>query len=194
MRLFELDQQEDIEKWITLIQSKCSIAIRSMKKANKFLYHGSKIQRWHDDSKHSPTKMTGNFIYSITKERTPYAPFPNAEKLLQRSGFDALRSNSLFCSGDIETASSYGTVYAVFPVDGFNFTWSKSVSDYFNYANDHNYKSMTIDEFLSLEQFDNTDLPTALRSGHAIYIKGEFIAVQYTYKTVNYLEKLINRR
>lgn len=45
-------------------------------------------------------------------------------------GFDANRENSMFVTGDRGQASGYGhSLYIMFPVDGFTFTWSKTVKD-----------------------------------------------------------------
>lgn len=45
-------------------------------------------------------------------------------------GFTANRENSMFVTGDRSQASGYGNdLYIMFPVDGFTFTWSKTVKD-----------------------------------------------------------------
>jgi transcription antitermination factor NusG len=44
-------------------------------------------------------------------------------------GFEANRENAMFASGDRAQASKYGTLYIMFPMDGFKFTWSKTVKD-----------------------------------------------------------------
>jgi transcription antitermination factor NusG len=45
-------------------------------------------------------------------------------------GFEADRENSTFTTGDRSQASGYGySLYVLFPVDGFKFTWSKTVKD-----------------------------------------------------------------
>jgi transcription antitermination factor NusG len=44
-------------------------------------------------------------------------------------GFEANRENAMFVSGDRSQASNYGSLYIMFPVDGFKFTWSKTVKD-----------------------------------------------------------------
>jgi hypothetical protein len=40
-----------------------------------------------------------------------------------------LRSTSLFCVRSSASASNYGSVYAVFPIGDFNYSWSKLVTD-----------------------------------------------------------------
>ena len=45
-------------------------------------------------------------------------------------GFAANRENSMFVTGDRSQASGYGnSLYILFPVDGFTFTWSQTVKD-----------------------------------------------------------------
>lgn len=44
-------------------------------------------------------------------------------------GLDANRENAMFVSGDRSQASNYGSLYIMFPKDGFKFTWSKTVKD-----------------------------------------------------------------
>lgn len=44
-------------------------------------------------------------------------------------GFEANRENAMFVSGDRGQASNYGSLYIMFPMDGFKFTWSKTVKD-----------------------------------------------------------------
>lgn len=48
---------------------------------------------------------------------------------INRLGFEANRENAMFVSGDRGQASNYGSLYIMFPVDGFKFTWSKTVKD-----------------------------------------------------------------
>lgn len=43
---------------------------------------------------------------------------------LKAKGFTALRSNSIFATSDWDRAENYGTVYAIFPKNGFHYTWS----------------------------------------------------------------------
>ena len=45
-------------------------------------------------------------------------------------GFEANRENAMFVTGDRSQASGYGnSLYVMFPVDGFTFTWSRTVKD-----------------------------------------------------------------
>ena len=48
---------------------------------------------------------------------------------INKLGFEANRENAMFVSGDRGQASNYGSLYIMFPMDGFKFTWSKTVKD-----------------------------------------------------------------
>lgn len=52
------------------------------------------------------------------------------DETLLNAGFKALRSNSIFATGDIEQAEAYSTnLYGIFPINGFNMTWFKDMKD-----------------------------------------------------------------
>ena len=49
---------------------------------------------------------------------------------INKLGFTANRENAMFVTGDRSQASGYGnSLYIMFPVDGFTFTWSQTVKD-----------------------------------------------------------------
>lgn len=51
---------------------------------------------------------------------------------LKEKGFRALRSNSIFCSGDRRFVEKFGeTVYVIFPPKEFYFTWNRKIKDFF---------------------------------------------------------------
>lgn len=54
-------------------------------------------------------------------------------RILAANGFEARRDNSLFTTTDYSFAAGYGqTVFIIFPVNGFHFTWSKAYKDWYN--------------------------------------------------------------
>jgi hypothetical protein len=102
-----------------LIKSNCSKFLSMTN--NRPLYHGFK-------------HMTG-------KIRQPIIGFPKAgrssvegeydtqhmrvaDKFMAEVGFTALRSNSLFCNGNIQEAKYWGRVYKIFPMNGFTYAFS----------------------------------------------------------------------
>lgn len=52
--------------------------------------------------------------------------------LIAVAGGTANRSNSLFCTSSPNQAASYGTVYVMFPVGNFKYTWSPKYRDWTN--------------------------------------------------------------
>jgi hypothetical protein len=78
------------------------------------------------------------------------------DSVLKKSGFEALRSNSIFTTSNYDMAREYGKVYVVFPKDGFDFTWSSRYRDF--------YEDFILGLFGEplqfLDKVDGLDLPT----------------------------------
>lgn len=115
---------EQLLKAASIIKRDCSIALKSMQVTNAFVFRGIKgaqpnifVGKPRDDRR---SKDTNNDIQT------------GFDEMLSESGFKALRSNSIFCSGNYSQADNYGKVYLIFPKDGFNFTWSPMFSDLFS--------------------------------------------------------------
>lgn len=51
---------------------------------------------------------------------------------IAEKGLVANRSNSIFCTGALETAASYGLPHVVIPIGKFNYTWSPVMEDAFS--------------------------------------------------------------
>lgn len=51
------------------------------------------------------------------------------DEALKRAGIMARRSNSIFCSGNIEVAEGYGEICVVFPIGRFEYSWSPEYPD-----------------------------------------------------------------
>lgn len=102
----------------------CSDAILAMQEANKFLYRG--IEKappmFHGRSRNDRNAMDTSS--SVTGE---------VNKLLNIQGLVANRSNSIFCTSNQKDATQYGIMYAIFPVNGFKFTWSPVIRDMTHY-------------------------------------------------------------
>lgn len=52
------------------------------------------------------------------------------DDFLIKNGFSALRSNSIFTTGNYDNASMFGTVTCVFPTKNFEFTWNPKIKDF----------------------------------------------------------------
>jgi hypothetical protein len=127
---------------------------------------------------------------------------------LKEAGYSALRSNSIFVSGNQQVAQAYGDLYCIFPIDGFQYTWSGEIRDIFaEYSTDeynwdrwtkhvsinpktdpllaksYNFfvdlKTLTGKEFAGKYAFENSDLKDAINSKHEIYIRGSYYAILY---------------
>lgn len=118
--------------------SDCSEGIAAMKQANKFLYRGI-------DSTNVPSIFVGKPRENRNALDTPNSVAEAFDEILSSSGFKALRSNSIFCSGDINQASGYASlqggwggvknVFMIFPKNGFSLTWSPKIRDFTNKMN-----------------------------------------------------------
>jgi hypothetical protein len=212
MRIDEIDPGEKqridvdhgkIEKLTTFIQEKCSDALQSMQSANQFLYRGIRggapaeefVGRSRDDRR---AKSSG---YELQR---------NIDNALKMGGFKALRSNSIYTISNIGVASWYGPatgIYIVFPINGFDFTWSPKVEDLYvdidrlysdvpiHVKSDFVYgdpNKEALELFLKLAQYQQTDLDEAIMSGNEIMIHGEYIALNaIKYKDMPEIRALI---
>jgi hypothetical protein len=100
---------------VAFINKHCSEFLKECKMANRFLYRGVRQSEaiFLGRSKHNRETMDSD--ENLSK---------SFDELLKIGGFKALRSNSIFATSSFTLANSYGPVFAVFPVNGFNFTWS----------------------------------------------------------------------
>lgn len=113
---------EKLLKYFSFIEKNCSEYLSAVKEANgKLLFRGQ------DDASHSV------FVAHPRADRKPRDSDPDAQQLIDKYlsalGFKALRSNSLFATSSVSQASEYGTPYAIFPKNGFKFTWSTKHKD-----------------------------------------------------------------
>jgi hypothetical protein len=53
------------------------------------------------------------------------------DELLISQGFSAVRGNSIFVSGSLPMAIGYGEPYFIIPKNGFTFTWSPEIKDFY---------------------------------------------------------------
>lgn len=173
MRIFEFTQPEikplqiDKEVLYTYIRKNCHEYLSKSK--GTMMYHGI----WEDT----------NFLPSIYISHSPIGRMPvdlspveqtEIDRQLKVYGFKALRSNSIFCSGEPSVAAEYGSVYMIWPFDGFNFTWARNIDDAIITKDK---KGWLDGDIVKRYNFDNTDLHAAISSGHEIYINGKYLAV-----------------
>lgn len=117
-----LDKQHQFVKTCEFINTHCHDFLWDVQKSKKLLYHGQEHE-------------TNDFHIGYSKNnRKPKDTSKNiqlaVDKLLSYTNFKALRSNSIFCSPVRGKANNYGDVFIIFPVDGFNYTWSLMQNDW----------------------------------------------------------------
>lgn len=171
---------EEIENVLNFIDKHCSKFIISMKNSGKYLYRG--IDHYNLKS----------IFHGITPtQRDPigmsYRIQDTLDNILLKGGFQARRKNSICCTSDRVDVGRFGDAFFIFPINGFNYTWSTKINDFgsdvglhIEIHNNSNFKKF-INDF---KVQNNTRLPAALLSGHEIMINGQYIALDYEwYKT-----------
>lgn len=110
-----------VVKLIEGIRTKCSDSVKAMRAAKTFLYRGTSNN---GDVYIGKPHTNRRVMTSSSKVQELY------DDMISKAGFKALRGNSIFTSGDIGLASGFGRAqYLIFPVNGFDFTWSRSKRD-----------------------------------------------------------------
>jgi len=77
------------------------------------------------------------------------------------------RSQSVFCTGDIETAKAYGKVAEIKPIGDFEVCWSPKCFDMFEIED---YPKMDIEEFIIRNEYQIGNLEEAIKSGNEIML------------------------
>lgn len=110
-----------------------------------------------------------------------------ADDCLSSLGYHALRSNSIFATGSLDVAHTYGHPYAIFPQDGFSFTWSPQIADLYSdifmgvktdEMDDNPVFDLSPLDFVDEFQYTDRDLIEACNSGHEIFIHGRYLAIE----------------
>lgn len=90
-------------------------------------------------SKHHTDADVLAYIKRVRSDRKPKDTPENVHnvfnKIIATCGKVANRTNAAFVTGDKWQAGEYGSVYAVFPIGNFNYTWMENVSDWTNLQN-----------------------------------------------------------
>lgn len=109
------------------------------KDCKPFLNEWAKPQKGHRDIlfMFSGRKSSKDFEKkSVRMNRTPVDTHPLVHKALddafeKKFGHRA-RSNSMFCTGSVVTAKSYGDPYMIFPIGKYRYLWSESHKDLYS--------------------------------------------------------------
>lgn len=132
-------------------------------------------------------KKSDNFLrLKVRKDRQPRDStlefHKKVDSILKSLGY-ADRTSSVFVTGDPLIAGSYGTIFVVFPIGDFDFSWNTVYSDLW-------YDQSQIAHFK--ETFSNKNLSKAIQSKHEIQIRcDEYYAVKLKYFLENNLHKIL---
>lgn len=196
MRLHEIEHgeklpiQDDRQDIIKMLNSQCSEIIQAMKASNKFLYRG--VRGYSDPN--FPEQFKGKSRSDRKTMGTSSWHQPVMDKILANNGFAALRGNSIFCTSNIEDSTTYGRPYIIFPINGFDFTWSPVYQDlYGDPAYSHDMDEKAISKMLSHGSYKWNDLPKALQTGHEIMIHGEYYAFRNSIYDAFFMNQFIQR-
>lgn len=124
-----------IIKLASMIQRDCKQALTGCQKANGFLYRGIRKKyntATSDYESNAPDIFVGKPREDRSAKDSKATIQIEFDKMLTQSGFKALRSNSIFCSGNYQQAEGYGKAYVIFPKDGFSFMWSPIYHDLYS--------------------------------------------------------------
>lgn len=142
----------------------CTNYISAARTAGKLLYRG--LQNCSHD-------------YFLARPRTDRLPATTPKQVhdgfvrwMRAKGFTANRDNSVFATSDKRSAELYGALYAIFPVNGFSFTWSPECRDLFHdwAAEGMPNASDEIDALLQGMRYTDRDLPAAISSGNEVML------------------------
>lgn len=183
MRLYELKSTQithaDVAKRIA---TECSNILELYKRTQHVLYRGTR-------GKH-PTIFKSASIANRHPSDTPKLVQRKFDKMLTALGFKAIRSNSIFTNPAKMNALEYTDddegLYVIFPVNGFDYTWSKDVGDLFGHFAGTtlekwilrtNITRQSLKKFQELFRYSNQNLEQALLDFNEVMIKGQFYAI-----------------
>jgi len=161
--------------WEKAIAPNCSESLAACKNGGRFMYRGFSSAQpivrgrsWDDrEPVDSDQKLSRRF-----------------DSMLKALGFKALRSNSIFVTSALKTASYFGTSYIIFPINGFNYTYTSFMDLSLNPESEGtlgNEWMTSNDPRVFYEEFHprNKDLAVAINQGVEIYINGQYYALKY---------------
>lgn len=207
MRLYELQagekEQVDTEaiKISEILSTECSAALGVMQRVKLPLYRGY------------ATQQLDAFKGMSRNNRQPLSFGLRTSELLDdlfiSSGFKALRSNSIYCSSRYNDAALYTSyipgdhtsppkeytrIYYIFPVNGFNFTWSRKTGDLYGMWGDQDDKLLKAGNgkaIMDRYKFTDKNFIEAVKSGYEVLISGTYYAFNVE-KYKHIIEPLIN--
>jgi len=158
-------------KVVNFIKTNCSDILKLYQRSGQYLYHGFK-------EKHQLL-----FLGNPRTDRKPRNSEPKFQEAidnhLKDAGFKALRSNSIFCVPLRRRSSYYGSPYIIFPLNGFNYTWSDKFFDIYVCDKDIEiYLPFDAKTFIKNVGFKNNEgIEKALNIDNEICINGNYVAI-----------------
>ena len=114
MKITDLFLNKD-QKLLNQIQKDCHLYIQQAERAHGWLYRGSL---------NKTSVRMGTTTFGRIPKDSDLAVSLWFDENLKKSGAIALRSNSIFTSGNSRQAAGYGHLYVVFPKNGSDYTWT----------------------------------------------------------------------
>jgi len=164
-------KEEDVKKWMAIIEKQCGQIIKEYVKADAFFYRGSTgksfVEKGGRGTKVRPPKDTPIEVHRYLNK-------------LYKENFGWKVRDGVSVTADLNTAATYGgTTFIFFPVDGYAYAWSRKVKDLYNWlplemkrAHMRRHKSLKIKkaEILKFEKTFNDLMKLYSRSGiqHAL--------------------------
>jgi hypothetical protein len=155
---------------IKIIKSDCRPFLRKLDKNRiRLLYRGT--QHWLGDF-----NTIKKFI--PRKHRKPSDMNELDHEMLNKSFYKKFgwkpRSEGVFCTGSSGTASGYGNDYIFFPIGDFEFVWSPTIDDLYDYT--HTRKpigSIFLKDFYdeTVDKYINSGLATAIAKRYEIMVR-----------------------
>lgn len=184
MRLHEFKIAEKIIPALEVVRKNCSQILWLYKsKPGHFFYRGLKKNSAYILGKSPIGRPARN-----TEEHIHYAIIQGMMDL----GLTAHRGNSIFVTPDEDDASSYSSDYSssyiVFPFNGFSYTWSPQIEDFFiamqnRVEIDPSETNAPMALQLKKLGYTNTGLDKALIDGqNEVMLHGQYIAINSMYK------------
>lgn len=120
MRLDNYIINEDIDKYIPILERDCSRIIKIYKNTHKFLYRGLMyrsdflVKKWREESRRP--KSTPKFVHDYLNKR-----------FKDKFGWNV--RNGISATSKLMQASFYGVVYIFFPVNDFEYVYAPNIGD-----------------------------------------------------------------
>ena len=171
-----------LKNYAAFIETHCSEVVEDYRHVKQCLFRGMKARGFAFIDSSPTNRIPRDTKISIQKK---------VDDKLQKEGFKALRSNSIFCTSDFSEARAYPhysntrNPYIIFPINGFDYTFSFTYSDFLKDFRWYGYNSLedaiddlTPKEFVRRGSYSRTGLRAALNSGHEVMIHGNYVAIR----------------